>query len=73
MQFDSLADFIAMGNHGFYVWLAYGTTATVLVCYLLNLRMQRRRILSQIKWQSNEVGSSELGGGQRSRTGSPSE
>ena len=28
--FDSFAEFMAMGNHGFYVWLAYGLTFIVL-------------------------------------------
>ena len=28
--FDSFAEFLAMGNHGFYVWLAYGLTFMVL-------------------------------------------
>lgn len=28
--FDSFSDFLAMGNHGFYVWLAYGLTFLVL-------------------------------------------
>ena len=30
MAFESLADFFAMGNHGFYVWFAYGLTFLVL-------------------------------------------
>lgn len=30
MAFDSFAEFLAMGNHGFYVWLAYGLTFVVL-------------------------------------------
>ena len=28
--FDSFGEFLAMGNHGFYVWLAYGLTFMVL-------------------------------------------
>ena len=31
MYFDSFADLLQMGKHGFYVWTAYGTTALVLV------------------------------------------
>ena len=30
MAFDSFGDFLAMGTHGFYVWLAYGLTFIVL-------------------------------------------
>lgn len=69
MQFDSLAEFIAMGSHGFYVWLAYGTTATVLVCYLINLRVQRRRILNQIKWQQDDATAVDTGVSQVTSTG----
>ena len=31
MYFDSLTEFLQMGKHGFYVWLAYGTTGLVLL------------------------------------------
>ena len=31
MYFDSFAEFLLMGKHGFYVWTAYGTTAAVLL------------------------------------------
>ena len=31
MAFNSFGEFLAMGNHGFYVWLAYGLTFLVLV------------------------------------------
>ncbi len=30
MAFESFGEFLAMGNHGFYVWLAYGLTFVVL-------------------------------------------
>lgn len=30
MYFDSLADFLAMGKHGFYVWSAYGISALLI-------------------------------------------
>ncbi|XQW84445.1 heme exporter protein CcmD [Thalassotalea piscium] len=30
MQFSNLNDFIAMGNHGFYVWLSFGITFLLL-------------------------------------------
>ena len=31
MYFDTFAEFLQMGKHGFYVWLAYGATALVLL------------------------------------------
>ena len=30
MAFESISDFFAMGNHGFYVWFAYGLTFVIL-------------------------------------------
>lgn len=30
MYFESFADFLAMGNHGFYVWLSYGTSLALI-------------------------------------------
>lgn len=38
MYFDSFAEFLLMGKHGFYVWTAYGTTALVLVGSWLSAR-----------------------------------
>lgn len=39
---ESLAEFLAMGGYGFYVWMAYGVTALVIVAELLMLRARRR-------------------------------
>jgi heme exporter protein D len=36
MQFNSFAEFIAMGGYGFYVWLSYGVTALLLITLLLS-------------------------------------
>jgi len=30
MAFDSFSDFLAMGKHGLYVWLAYGLTLLIM-------------------------------------------
>ncbi|MBL4794409.1 MAG: heme exporter protein CcmD [Pseudomonadales bacterium] len=34
MYFESLSDFIQMGNHGLYVWSAYGITAVVVLAVM---------------------------------------
>lgn len=47
LQFQSFAAFIAMGKHGFYVWLAYGLTALVIIWNVLQPVLQRRRLLKQ--------------------------
>lgn len=51
MQFDSFAEFIAMGGHGLYVWLAYGSTILVMVGSTIVLMLAKRRQMSQIRWQ----------------------
>lgn len=47
LQFQSLAEFLAMGKHGFYVWLAYGLAALVVLWNVLQPMLQRRRLLKQ--------------------------
>ncbi|MFC6669748.1 heme exporter protein CcmD [Marinobacterium aestuariivivens] len=43
MKFDNLADFLAMGGHGLYVWLAYGIALVILVLNVWQpLRMTRQ-------------------------------
>lgn len=38
MYFDSFADLLQMGKHGFYVWTAYGATGLVLLISWLSAR-----------------------------------
>ena len=38
MYFDSFADLLQMGKHGFYVWTAYGATVLVLLLSWLSTR-----------------------------------
>ncbi len=47
MQFESFADFLAMGRHGFYVWLSYGLTALIIVYNLLAPVLYRRRLIKE--------------------------
>ncbi|QQD21934.1 heme exporter protein CcmD [Oceanospirillaceae bacterium ASx5O] len=47
MHFDSFTAFLAMGNHGLYVWLSYGLTALIVIWNLLLPGLQRRRLLKQ--------------------------
>lgn len=35
MYFKTFEDFIAMGGHGFYVWLCYGVTLSALIAYFV--------------------------------------
>lgn len=75
MQFSSLHDFIAMGNHGFYVWLSFGVTFVLLFAlvysskykdkqtkqhiYKRQLREQKLKQAAQLQQQSSSVGESE--------------
>ncbi|WP_071870628.1 heme exporter protein CcmD [Atopomonas hussainii] len=46
MSFASFADFIAMGGHGPYVWLAYGISAVVLGLNVLLPVLAHRRYIA---------------------------
>ena len=50
MYFDTFAEFLQMGKHGFYVWLAYGATGLV----LLGSWMSARSMLAGIEKQLTE-------------------
>ena len=45
MSFASFAEFVAMGNHGLYVWSAYGISLLVLVVNVAAPLLARRRYL----------------------------
>ncbi|MBQ0723879.1 MAG: heme exporter protein CcmD [Cycloclasticus sp.] len=47
MYFDNFADFLAMGKHGFYVWLCYGITAVVIVVNIIAPMLQRKKLIEQ--------------------------
>ena len=38
MYFDTFAEFLQMGKHGFYVWSAYGATGLVLLWSWISAR-----------------------------------
>lgn len=45
MSFSSFSEFIAMGNHGVYVWTSYGITLVVLAVNVALPILARRRYL----------------------------
>ena len=45
MNFASFSDLIAMGNHGLYVWSAYGISLLVLAINVAAPLLARRRYL----------------------------
>ncbi len=49
MQFSSFAEFIAMGGHGFYVWLSYGISASLLGLLVLFSLRNNQKVIKQIR------------------------
>ena len=45
MSFASFAEFIAMGNHGPYVWAAYGSSLLIIALNVALPLLARRRYL----------------------------
>ena len=45
MSFASFSDFLAMGNHGLYVWTSYGVGLAVLLLNIALPMLGRRRYL----------------------------
>ena len=54
MQFDNLADFVAMGGHGLYVWLAYFVTIGVFLLNLATVKSGYKKMLLQLRWQHSQ-------------------
>lgn len=50
--FDSVAAFIAMGEHGFFVWSAYGLSALLIVANTLVAVRRQGRMRAEIARQA---------------------
>ena len=53
MQFTSFSEFLAMGNHGLYVWLSYGFTilslALLIIFSVKNNQQVKQDILKKLQ------------------------
>ena len=49
MQFSTFSDFIAMGGHGFYVWLSYGISFLLLALLIIHSKRKNTAIIQQIR------------------------
>lgn len=47
MSFASFNEFLAMGQHGLYVWSAYGITLAVLLINVLSPLLARKRYVHE--------------------------
>jgi len=50
MYFDSFAEFLRMGDHGLYVWVAYGSALLVLLSTFFITRTMSRSVEENIRW-----------------------
>ena len=50
MYFDSFAEFLRMGGHALYVWVAYGSTLLVLLSAFFITRSMSRSVEENIRW-----------------------
>ncbi|QDP00571.1 heme exporter protein CcmD [Thalassotalea sp. PS06] len=49
MAFESFAEFLAMGKHGFYIWLSYGCSFVILLVMAINSFRQPKVQLEKIR------------------------
>jgi heme exporter protein D len=56
MNFDSLGEFVAMGGHGFYVWLSYALALGVVVFNIGWPLVRRRRFLAAQRGRLRRAG-----------------
>ena len=57
MYFDSFSEFIAMGNHGPYVWGAYGVTVIVIAGLLITAARRKSQLTREIRQQARREAS----------------
>ncbi|MGB0733123.1 MAG: heme exporter protein CcmD [Pontibacterium sp.] len=48
-QFDSFEAFVAMGNHGLYVWICYGVALVLLGGNVLLPLIKQKKLMGQLK------------------------
>lgn len=70
-QFASLAEFLSMQGHGFFVWIAYAVTLLVLISLAvapifrkrqLQRELLRQRRIAEVRSQRSEVNGTDLAG-----------
>ena len=49
MEFESFADFIAMGKHGPYVWSSYGIATVIILLNVVQPLLRRRKLVTEMK------------------------
>ncbi len=54
MAFDSLGEFLAMGRHGLYVWLAYGVSVGSVVALVVAIRARNANIWQRLDEEESD-------------------
>ncbi len=49
MSFSSLAEFLAMGGHGLYVWSSYGAAVIIVIYNVVSVRLRLRRFFREAR------------------------
>ena len=63
MYFDSFTEFLQMGKHGLYVWLAYGSTALVLLWTWLSAQQSLASVTRRVEQQAQLAARNTMSGG----------
>jgi heme exporter protein D len=50
-----MSNFFAMGGYGFYIWMAYGALALIVIAEVIALRMRRRAAITQARLTEPEM------------------
>jgi heme exporter protein D len=50
-----MSNFFAMGGYGFYIWMAYGALAVIVVAEVVALRVRRRAAITQARLTEPEM------------------
>jgi heme exporter protein D len=49
VSFATFSEFLAMGDHGLYVWLSYGVALIMVVYNVVSVRVRQRRALQAVR------------------------
>lgn len=52
--FKTFGDFLAMGGHGFYVWLCYAITFLALLGLVIHAKNERKQVLHRLGRQQTQ-------------------
>lgn len=71
MHWNSVAEFLAMGRHGLYVWGSVLVMALLMVAEPVHLRQRRKKLVERLKRQYRAERSEAAGRGGTSHRRSP--